>query len=300
METTMPQRTRAFYSVGDLRRTIEKEQLDAVVVGSDQVWRSSYQSDGDWKSYLLDVPSVRRFSYAASLGVDELPGGNRQEAARRLLRNFDALSVREVAAKGLLEDELGLEAVEVTLDPTLLVDDDFYESLYDAAPNPQSAPYVFSYILDEGSQSLGFDQRVVDSLGAEHTVHHLGLYEAGEKATVGLWLRLFRDASFVVTDSYHGTLMAIRHHKRFIAIGNRSRGLSRFESLLSLLGLSDRLLVDDGPAVEDLANKPIDYVAVASRLDDLRRRSNRFLDEALLASSSTPAVNSKPLIRRSR
>lgn len=282
MEATMPHRTREFYSVRDLRQTIDEEALDMVVVGSDQVWRSKYQSDGDWRSFLLDVPSVRRFSYAASFGVDELPVGDRQETARRLLRNFDSLSVREVAAKGLLEDELGLEAVEVTLDPTLLVDDDFYESLYDTTPDPKAAPYVFSYILDQESQRLGFDQRVVDSLGPGHAMRHLGLYEAGEKATIGLWLRLFRDASFVVTDSYHGTLMAIRHRKNFIAIGNRSRGLSRFESLFSLVGLSDRLVVDDGPAIENLVNEPIDYDAVAGRLDELRHRSSRFLDDALL------------------
>lgn len=290
VELTMPRRTHEFYSLRELRRTIESEDLDAVVVGSDQVWRSKYLSDEDWRSFLLDVPSVRRLSYAASFGIDELPGDDRRETARRLLDGFEALSVRETAAKGLLEHELGLGGVEVTLDPTLLADDDFYQPLYDVAVGQSEAPYVFSYILDQEYQRLGYDRRVAAALGNGCAVRHLGLYETGEKATVGRWLRHFRDAAFVVTDSYHGTLMAIRHRKGFVAIGNESRGLSRFESLLSLVGLSDRLLTKAGPAIEELAKEPIDYVAVCRRLDGLRRQSNRFLDDALPANPLVPAV----------
>lgn len=53
---------------------------------------------------------------------------------------------------------------------------------------------------------------------------------------------MFRDADFVITDSFHGTVFSIIFNKSFISIGNKDRGMSRFNSLLSIYELGNRLI----------------------------------------------------------
>jgi exopolysaccharide biosynthesis predicted pyruvyltransferase EpsI len=56
------------------------------------------------------------------------------------------------------------------------------------------------------------------------------------------WLRSFLDAKFIITDSFHGTIFSIIFEKPFIVIGNKKRGLSRFNSLLKMFRLEERMI----------------------------------------------------------
>jgi hypothetical protein len=56
------------------------------------------------------------------------------------------------------------------------------------------------------------------------------------------WLASFINADFIITDSFHGCVLAIMLHKRFIATGNSRRGMARLNSLLSMFGLEMRLV----------------------------------------------------------
>lgn len=66
-----------------------------------------------------------------------------------------------------------------------------------------------------------------------------------------LWLSYFRDAAYVITDSFHGTAFAINFNKDFYVFGNAKRGNSRFDSLLEALGLEDRLITGGIPTCEE-------------------------------------------------
>lgn len=48
-----------------------------------------------------------------------------------------------------------------------------------------------------------------------------------------------------IVDSFHGMVFSIIFNKPFWAIGNVSRGMSRFTSLLKMFHLEDRLLDAD-------------------------------------------------------
>ena len=96
------------------------------------------------------------------------------------------------------------------------------------------------------------------------------------------WLSCFADAEFVVTDSFHGCVLAVLFHKPFIALANPGRGMSRILSLLESWGLEDRIVQgldpdDDGEYY--LAG--IDWEGVDSRLSQMRERSMEFLQNAL-------------------
>lgn len=92
------------------------------------------------------------------------------------------------------------------------------------------------------------------------------------------WLRGFKEAEFVVTDSFHATVFSIIFNKQFIVYANQSRGAARFQSLLSLFGLENRM-VYASDEYDNLNMKPIDYESVNSKLAELRKYSLTFLEK---------------------
>ena len=262
----------------------------ALVVGSDQVWRGGYaELSNQFLRYASKRP-IRKFSYAASFGGDRLIrfGPLMRRRTRALAAQFDAISVREEAGIRLCRQEWGIDA-EQHIDPTLLLDASHYLNLAtERGIDEPIAGGIFVYVLDKTPQ--------VDTL-IEWISRGRGLVpfdflrtstpgDAGHGAnsplrSVESWVQGFANADFVVTDSFHGTVFAILFEKPFIVIGNRSRGLARFDSLLGLLDLRSRL-VDPSQPVPDLTDQPApDWDKVRHVLTQERLRSVSYLSAAL-------------------
>lgn len=222
------------------RSVVEEYAFDALVVGSDQVWRPRYNYNvADCFLKFAGAMSVKRVAYAASFGTDEWEFTDVQTAeCAQLAKRFDGISVREKSGVGLCKDHLGVEAVHV-LDPTLLLHAADYAEL--CKDIPRRKPFVFAYILDESEDK----QRQIKDFAARHGLDYF--IKSADAAvsmtdTVELWLSYFRDAAFVITDSFHGTAFAINFNKDFYVFGNADRGNSRFDSLLDSLNLKNRMI----------------------------------------------------------
>ena len=99
------------------------------------------------------------------------------------------------------------------------------------------------------------------------------------KPSVESWIRGFMDAEFVVTDSFHACVFSLIFHKPFVVLGNKNRGLSRFESLLKMVGQESRLLYHSLDYNENL--KDISYDDTDIVIEKLRLQSMNFLRDAL-------------------
>lgn len=101
---------------------------------------------------------------------------------------------------------------------------------------------------------------------------HIQVKNAAEltQPPVEQWLRAFHDSEFIVTDSFHACVFSILFRKQFVVYGNEGRGMARFYSLLTILGLEDRL-VYNYEQYRKLA--PIDYDIVYTKLDAWRSQS---------------------------
>jgi hypothetical protein len=84
----------------------------------------------------------------------------------------------------------------------------------------------------------------------------------------------------VITDSFHGTVFSILFNKPFIAIANKSRGLTRFESLLKLFQFEDRLVFSSEAFNYD-SFEEIDREKVNAILKREREKSKLFLEKYL-------------------
>lgn len=270
--------------------------FDIYIVGSDQVWRRFFMNI---RTYFLDFlkndTSKIKIAYAASFGMDNLDDWTPQEleACRQLIQQFDAVSVREEQGKELCSHLLGREAKWV-LDPSMLLTCEQYKQLIpsDTAVGERE---VFCYFLDKDEDKTQFAEEVANQL--ENKVFHFlpdKFDFLGYGPSIGYtfppvesWLKGFRDADFVITDSFHGTVFSILFSKPFLCIGNPARGTSRFTSLLGQMGLENRL-VSAKERIDIMSLPEIDYVKVQGKLNDLRLQSLSFLKEALRRNSALP------------
>ena len=149
----------------------------------------------------------------------------------------------------MCKQHLACEATWV-LDPTLLLTkEDYQEVCIDVECKK---PFVFAYILDESEKKVSEIKRFAAAKGLDYLIKSAGP-KADAKDTIEEWLSYFRDAKYVITDSFHGTVFSILFNKDFMVYGNNKRGNSRFNSLLGLFSLQNRLtasIPNEWPAID--------------------------------------------------
>ena len=269
---------------------ISSADYDAIVVGSDQVWRQKFMPKMNVKiPFLLFAEgwNIKRIAYAASFGTDvwEYTVEN-TNAAKHAIQRFDAVSIREHSGVTLCKDYLDYHDAEQVLDPTLLLDRIDYEHIIEESDSTHKINgSLMCYVLDytnEKRQYISECAKVLDMIpfetNSKYEVKGASLEEIVQPP-VEQWLRSFRDSSYVITDSFHACVFSILFHKQFIVIGNQSRGLARFHSLLSLFGLEDRMVTENLDV--SLCDRPIDWDRVDTKLKKLREYSKCFLEKAL-------------------
>nr|WP_321522361.1 polysaccharide pyruvyl transferase family protein [uncultured Macellibacteroides sp.] len=218
----------------------DAESLDAVIVGSDQVWRPSYNYDINAMFLApLQNKSIKKITYAASFGTAEWEFNEHQtETCANLIKSFTGVSVREKDGVELCRAHLCVDA-KLVLDPTLLLLKEDYLAVCSNVMKHE--PFVFAYILDEDASKLKEIVEFAKSKNLPYIIKSAGP-NVKENDTVEQWLSYFRDAKYIIADSFHGTVFSIIFNKDFMVYRNDSRGNSRFQTLLECFSLSDRLV----------------------------------------------------------
>lgn len=234
---------------------IKPDEFGAIVVGSDQVWRTKYYFGKCIKNAYLDFTkgwSIKRVSYAASFGTDEWEYTPQQTSdCKQAIARFDAVSVREDVGVSLCKKHFGIEAKHV-LDPTILLSKEDYMSLVDDTNSKPSEGDILTYIIDDTPEKAAIVKEICATKGLKSFRVNSKFEDLGANVNeriqpaVEQWLRGFMDAKFVVTDSFHACVFSIIFNKPFIVIGNEKRGISRFKSLLGTFGLENHLILSDG------------------------------------------------------
>ena len=273
---------------------------DAFVVGSDQVWNPVWwKSADDLPIAMLDfAPEGKpRISYAVSFGNKDWPTPENMRQVGECLKKFTKISVREQSGIDLVRSLSGRSDAICLLDPTLLHTAEFYqkEIIGESArcPAGRASPYIFRYILgwDDEAFSNQALERVKGKLEISQ-VQSVGVLARDIKTfvrrfvcgriSVPEWVASVHGATFVFTDSFHGTVFSILFHKPFVTLLLRGemRGMNeRVLSLLGILGLSERAVyADEVEKWLPIVTKPIDWDDVEKRLALCREKTDGFLD----------------------
>ena len=271
----------------------------SVVVGSDQLWLpvnvvSGYYTLG-WAA-----EGVKRVSYATSFGFSYVSPAYKTLYAD-FLRKLDVISVRENNAVGLIEDEFSLPATKVC-DPTMLLSADEWNDVA-AKGRKYKEKYVFCYFLGKNRAHFEFAKRLAAKTGCKIvSINNCDVYNpVADKSAdycpydVGPaeWLSLIRDAEYVCTDSFHGTVFSLIFRRKFFTFerfSNKARTStnSRIYSLLGEMSATERLFNGEEDVEKALA-APIDFEKISLRIDSARKNSAKFFLDSL-DYVKTPAV----------
>ena len=254
---------------------IHNYDLDCIIVGSDQVWRPSYnQFLEDMFLKFAKNAIIKRIAYGASFGVDKNEYTDKEiQRVKPLVDLFNAISVREESGQSIVYNNFG-KAAQIVLDPTLLLKREQYLEIIGKA-HSKSIPILGAYILDGDTHTTKLIKDTKELLGIKTSKI---ITNAPEDISVEEWLCLFRDAEFIITDSFHGTVFSIIFQKPFVTIANRERGNSRFISLLKSVNLTNRIIYENSDNLEKIIADKIDWNRVIESLDILRTKSIDFLN----------------------
>lgn len=254
-----------------------KEEYDIIIYGSDQIWRKHSELRDYNPVYFGDnnFKTKCHVAYSASMGI--LPSSNKDmDRVKDLVSHMNKIAVREENLKELLLN-LGFDNIQVTLDPTLLLDKKEWENII-----PLKSSLNFKYMLLYSIGNSAFDIEKVKGYAKKHGCKLVVLSgNAKQKSTKLVYttdgpdkfLSLIRHAECVFTSSFHGLAFSIIFEKEFFA--SYYKNSNRAETLLNLLEIKGRLLPPKTSIPQDVP--PIDYKEVRSRLEVLRQDSLSFL-----------------------
>lgn len=258
---------------------IESLGIDAVVVGSDQVWRPGCMDNiEDFFLQGIDC-KIKRYAYAASLGVSDWVYTERQTShCREAVKMFSEVSVREKSGISLCQKHFGITP-ELVLDPTLLFDGDFYLS-YVSGHDESKEHKICAYILDRSPEKMDLLSMFSNNINkdfffsANENENREAPLERRIAPSIESWIDSFYSADCVFTDSFHGCAFSIIFRKPFYAYINKGRGADRFYSLVEMLGL-EQCIITEGQQLSKIPE--INWTEVERRLVEMRKKSNDFL-----------------------
>jgi len=276
---------------------IDKFKFDAFIVGSDQVWRKAYSPH--LPTFFLDFleknRNVKKIAYSASFGTSEfeVPSSELNQYIR-WTQEFNNISVREKDAIKIIRDDLKSNA-ELVLDPTMLLTPSDYLELIDSDKSrnliDKDIPknQCMGYVLDINKNKKSLFDNISKKLGLTGNILSIQQFPPKDfnldsciQPPITQWLQMIKNSSFVVTDSFHGTVFSIIFNTPFAVVSNNERGASRFNTLLETFNLKDRMISpDDANATEKILNSKIDWNNVNTILKQCRETSKCFLKSAL-------------------
>lgn len=257
-----------------------KDKYDCFIVGSDQVWNYTC-TKGD-KNYLFDFmdESNDLYSYAACIGKMsdwQLAYMNFKDS----LSKFRYISVREQQTKQLLEEQYNI-ASRVDLDPTLLLESYEWDAI---AKKPEiEYEYILAYSVNLPERVRSIANSIAKKMNKKLiiiTLNNKFVAKNGEinksLASPEEFLGYIKNAKFVITNSFHGTVFSVIYKKQFITIMNNKNGLdnSRLVSLMNSLGLEKNLINDT------LEYDEIDFQSVDAKLHKMREDSIEYLENII-------------------
>ena len=273
-------RTYRYYSTEQLMR--RPPNCDVFIAGSDQIWNESYTMNGEGKltpAYYLPFNSgAKHISYAASFGTTQLKP-QVQNYILPYLQKLDGVSVREKSGQEIL-DKMGIPS-EIVCDPSALICEADY---LDLAKPAFPGEYVAKYFLRNQSRCAQNAIRHFRSEGSK--VHDVSLLPMEQ------WLGGIGDAKFLLTNSFHGMMVALKMHVPFAVFlteGILSGMNDRFYTILEVLGLTNRIVTTDNP-IHEIENQPICWEQVDRLMEAYAANSVAFLKKNCVAPRSTGPI----------
>lgn len=262
-----------------------ENRFDIFVSGSDQIWNPKIINEQgiiDIHYFLDFVTAKNKISYASSLGTYKYSEKEAQQITP-LLNSYDSISVREQDSSIYLSELLQKDVTHV-VDPTLLHTKEEWLTFFDIDVNHNEEPYILVYALHKDKLLKQVVEKVVEELNLrvitidQDPFTNFKCDRHIRDASPEEFVKLFSQASFIITNSFHGTCFSVNFNIPFV-VTTPASSINRIESLLKAINIEERITI--GENLSELINKHIDFDLINTNLHQLRSISNSYLLKAI-------------------
>jgi len=262
-------------------KEINELGLDAIVVGSDEVWHYEDIANNPLK-FGKGLKVKKLLSYAPSTGSSNVEN-NIPKYIGEGLKNFTGLSARDDNAETLIKNVLGKKTIRV-LDPTLLYEFPEYSSKF--VDKIKEEKYILMYYCDKLPENIK-NEIVSYAEKKKYKIFGAGEYKKWFTETfVDInpfeWIELFRNAQIIFTGTFHGAVFSIKNKKNFYAFLRNPSRIKKVGSLLKQFEIKDRI-INEQNYKEIFSDKNIEknikYENVYQNIEKYRKESIDYLKE---------------------
>lgn len=280
---------KANYNLIKINSQKQKKDLlqttDTFITGSDQIWNTQYSFN---PYYFLDfADNKKKIAYASSMGISDFPEEHKAEV-KRLLLKFCHIGVREKTALESISKLLNRNDIQQVLDPTFLLNNEEWTTISNNAYLEFKIPqkYILCYLIGNNSWYKEDLRQVCSILGIKDLIiipaienkdfQIEGAFVYNEAGPLE-FIKLIKEASFICTDSFHATAMAINFQKDFVEFirfkdADEVSQNSRIYDLLNHYRLSSRIYSENTEWFDKIA-----YNEINKQLEIDRKNSLNFL-----------------------
>lgn len=274
-----------------------KDNYEAVLVGSDQLWLPGNIA-ADYYTLNFVPDTVNTIAYATSFGQSELPKDSSKKASI-FLKKIKHIGVREESGQKLVK-KLSGRNVPVVCDPTLLFTGEEWMNIQKEKPIVEDR-YIFCYFLGNNPPHREFAKRLKEQTGCKIVaLTHLDEYVRSDEGYADEtpydidpsdFLNLIRNAEYVCTDSFHCSVFSILYRRQFFTFRRYARNTiqstnSRLDTLFKLVGITGRLKTGN-ENIEECIKQTIDFDNAHQKLDSVRKKSYEYLMKSYINSENT-------------
>ena len=255
---------------------------DVYICGSDQIWNSFFQNGKDPAFYLDFVPKDKlKISYAASFATKTIKD-TIKPFVKDKVNNIDVISVRESSGLDILKD-LDINNVTHVLDPVFLLSKETWNTL--CIPVSFTKPYILLYDADNNPSIKGFTLQIAKENNLEiFSISPRINYADKNLSNKGpdVFLSLIKNATFIVSNSFHAVAFSIIYQKQFVVFNRRESINTRMQDFTNMLNISNTILPYDYNINTKIdLNKYIDYKKVNLILKTKIKNSKQFIASSL-------------------
>lgn len=254
------------FRVQELQLDKKSEKYDVCVIGSDEVFNCLSAGSWGFTSQLFgNVPEANRvITYAASCGstkIADLPQKVKM-CIKKSFDNIEAFSVRDANTHKFVE-ALTDKIVSDNLDPVLVYNFRTEIDQTDMPDIPERYCVIYSYYNRIHNDS---EINAIKHFCKKHQLTPVAVgapqYWIKEYIVCSPFqcLKVFENADFVITDTFHGTIFASKLSKRFAVI-TRNSNYNKLMDLINRIGIQEHL-IKDFDEIEDKFNiiKNVSYL----------------------------------------
>lgn len=267
---------------------LAENKYSNIIVGSDQLWLP-VNVVADYYTLNWVPENINKISYSTSFGVSNIPK-KYKEKYKTFLKRINHLSVREESGVKLINEISKLNAKWVC-DPTLLLTKEEWEN-ETIRERIVEDKYILCYFLGNNIEHRKFAERLKKATGlkivslnhADEYVKYSDIFADIKPYDIGPreWINLIRNAEYICTDSFHGSVFSLIFNKTFFCFRrhkntNKGSTNSRIDSLLNIAGVSNERILTGSEDINEVLKYNIDFNKVNNNLNNFRKESQEWL-----------------------